>query len=235
MKKDEQHYVDNSFRGFFKRWPRFYYVVMVVFGPALFLGKSPKKFLKEFPREGKTVNLGSGPRVLAPDIINIDITPFDNVSIVADITNLPIQDNSIARIVCDNVLEHVQRAEKAVSEIHRVLERGGVAYISTPFLYPFHSSPDDFYRWTTTGLRTLLEDFEIVELDVRSGIFSTLTVYLCYAFATIFSFGIQKIYWPLVHVFMVLFFPLKFLDLISNLFTQSRDTAAVYYCIVRKR
>src|SRR3989344_5912129 len=147
-------------RNYFKRFPKFYYFMVTIFGPALFLGVSSKSFLRRFPSSGKILNLGSGPYIISPEIINVDITQYSGVSVVSDITTLPFEDKSVSRIICDNVLEHVSRPQQAVSEMHRVLANDGMAYVCTPFLYPFHSSPNDFHRWTDEGLRVLFEEFE---------------------------------------------------------------------------
>lgn len=227
--------VDDKIRNFFKRWPNFYYFVGTVFGPLMFSGLSANGFLKKYPVVGKKLNLGSGPRVLASDVINVDIFPFKGVNLVADITKLPIPDSSVACIVCDNVLEHVTDPKAVVSEVERVLEDGGLAYFCNPFLYPFHASPDDFHRWTDAGFLKLIDGFEVVEKGVRAGIFSTLNVYLCYLFATSFSFGSKNLYWFLINLSIFLFFPIKLLDLFFCKLPFTENTAAVLYYVVRKK
>ncbi|MDO8492464.1 MAG: methyltransferase domain-containing protein [bacterium] len=222
-------------RDFFKRWPTFYYSLVVVFGPVLLIGLNPKQFLKKYGDKGKIVNLGSGPKVIRPDIINVDAIRYPGVMVVADLTKLPFESESISRVICDNVLEHVEDAPKAVSEIERILEKKGLAYISTPFLYPFHSSPSDYHRFTEEGLRSLFSQFEMIDLGVRSGPFSALNTYLCYLFATIFSFGSERLFWILVDFSIFIFFPIKFFDLLFVFLPTIRHTAAVYYCVVKKR
>lgn len=221
-------------RDYFKKFPRLYYFLVLVLGPALLFTHGPKSFLRRFPSRGKIINLGSGPHIISPEIINVDITPYDGVSIVSDISTLPFEDGTISRIICDNVLEHTREPEKAVREMYRVMENGSLAYISTPFLYPFHSSPNDFYRFTDEGLRALFFEFEVVEMGTRSGPFSVLNTYLCYLFATLFSFGSKRLYWILVDASLLIFFPIKFLDLVFNYLPQSSNMACHLYCIVRK-
>jgi len=223
-------------RSYFKRWPAFYYFMVVVFSPVMYGGLSAKKFLKKYPRPGKTFNIGSGPRRLSSDITNIDIYPFKNVDITADASTIPVADNSISRIISDNVLEHISDPRSAVKEMHRILLKDGVVYISTPFVYPFHASPNDYQRWTKQGLLELLKDFEVLEIGVRGGgPFSTLTVTLCYLGATIFSFGSEKLYWILVNLFIFVFFPIKLLDLIFSHLPRAVNMAAVLYCVAKKK
>src|SRR5687768_12064782 len=94
-------------RTYFKRWPAFYYFMRAVFSPAMVGGLSAKKFLKKYPRDGKTLNIGSGPRRIGPGVINIDVYPFEGVDIVADVLKIPFAEGSVSRIISDNVLEHV--------------------------------------------------------------------------------------------------------------------------------
>jgi SAM-dependent methyltransferase len=224
----------NGLKEFFKRWPSLYYFIFDFLSPVYFGGLSPVAFLDKYPRTGQCLNLGSGARRLAPGVLNVDIESYDGVDIVADITNLSFQDASVARIISDQVLEHVHDPEQVVSEIYRVLESGGYAYVSTPFMYPFHASPSDYRRWTHEGLRYLLHDFEILELGVRCGPFSTLTTQLCYLLGSLFSFGNERLYWMIVYASGIPLFPLKCLDIFGNHLPFALHMASVPYCVVRK-
>jgi SAM-dependent methyltransferase len=227
----------DTVREYFKKWPRFYRLIGYVFGPVLLYGMGPKKFLKTyFTKEGEKniISVGSGPMRLRQDVKNYDITPYQEVDVVADITALPIADNCVDGFICDNVLEHVEDPRKAVSELYRVLKPGAIGYVSTPFLYPFHASPYDYQRWTALGLQKLFSEFSSVEVKARSGIFSTLNVWLCYVLPTFFSAGSDRMYWVLVNISLFLFFPVKLLDLLVIHFKFSTHTAAVFYCIVKK-
>ena len=235
MSKKEITIASHDIRSFFKRWPNFYYFIATVFGPLFFCGLSAKKFLLKYPKAGLTLNLGSGPRVLGSAVTNVDIYPYPEVSVIASLTNLPFGAGKVERIICDNVLEHVENPVKAVEEMHRVLCSGGVAYISTPFLYAFHSSPDDFQRWSTEGLRALFCDFEMVEIGTRAGMFSALDTHLCYIFATLFSFGSKTVQAFLVNIFMFVFWPIKLLDAVFNYWPRTSDAAALLYCVIRKK
>ena len=154
---------------------------------------------------------------------------------VADERSVPLPDECVSRIVSDNVHKHVKDPISAVKEMHRLLSSGGYVYVSTPFMYPFHSSPYDFQRWTTEGLKELFRDFEIIETGVRSGPFSSLTVLLNHLFATIFSFGSVRLYSLLLNLVMIVTFPIKFLDVIFNYWPQADTMASVLYCVVQKK
>ncbi len=222
-------------RIYFKRWPRLYYFVGVVFGPMLFSGLSAKTFLKKFPTNGTTYNIGSGPRVVAAGVVNIDVTKYPTVDIVADAGSIPLPDGSATRIISDNVFEHLKKPERAVAEMQRLLAPGGLAYIATPFLYPFHSSPSDYQRWTAQGLRELFSNFEIVKTGVRAGPFSALNAWACHLCGFILSFGNPTLDSLFTNLSMFVLFPLKLPDLIFNHWPGAENVAAVLYMVVRKK
>lgn len=222
-------------REYFKRWPAFYFFIATVFGPLLYSGISTKKFLRRYPSSGKILNLGSGPRIIGDNVVNVDIQAYPGVSIVADVSAVPLPDGSASRVISDTVLEHVRNPEAAVREMHRLLEKGGMAYITIPFMYPFHSSPNDYQRWSVSGLQELFRDFEIVEIGVRAGPFSALDAYLCHLAGVFLSFGSVKVNSLITNLAMFIFFPIKLLDLVFNYWPNAHMLAAVLYCVVRKR
>lgn len=59
-----------------------------------------------------------------------------------------IEDESIDVINAIELFEHIEDIEKGLRECNRVLKKNGVMIISVPFLFPIHSDPYDFQRWT---------------------------------------------------------------------------------------
>ena len=226
---------ENDIKEFFKRWPGFYSFMYDFFSPIYFGGLSPRSFLKKYPNTGLCLNLGSGTRRIDAQVLNVDIANYDGVDVVADITKLPYSDGGIARIICDQTLEHLHNPEQAIMEIRRVLAPGGYGYISTPFMYPFHASPSDYQRWTHVGLKHLLKDFEIIEIGVRSGPFSTFTVHLCYLFASLLSFGNERLYWLIVYSMGIPLFPVKCLDILGNKLPFAINMSSVPYVVIQKQ
>lgn len=50
-----------------------------------------------------------------------------------DITQIPVNDEQFDLIICYHILEHIQDDQKAMSELLRVLKKGGTCIIQTPF------------------------------------------------------------------------------------------------------
>jgi SAM-dependent methyltransferase len=67
-------------------------------------------------------------------------------------------------VVVDNILEHVADPQKAVEEILRILKTDGICICLTPFLIKIHGYPNDYWRFTGTGLRKLFENFGEVKI-----------------------------------------------------------------------
>ena len=225
----------SDIRTYFKRWPKLYYFVMVVFGPVLFTGLSAKGFIKKYKVKGVVLNLGSGPRIIAKEVTNVDIHPYIGVDIVADICEVPLPDKSVQGIISENMLEHVENPVQAVAEMHRLLEVGGLAYIEAPFLYPFHASPSDFHRWSKEGLKKLFGNFEMVEIGVRGGPFSALDTFLSHLVGFLFSFGSERLYALFTNIAVFIFFPIKLLDFIFAYFPNAEHVSTDLYCVVRRK
>ena len=82
--------------------------------------------------------------------------------LVANITKCPqIPDSSYDVVVCSEVLEHVFDFGVALSELHRVAKKALI--ITTPFQYPYHAIPEDYWRYSPTALERLLDDWLYVE------------------------------------------------------------------------
>jgi SAM-dependent methyltransferase len=96
----------------------------------------------------------------AREHIGTDIQDGPGVDRVEDVHALTFADESIGTIVCLETLEHVADPIRAVEEMHRVLQPGGVLAISSLMFFPIHEHPWDFWRFTPEGFERLLEPFE---------------------------------------------------------------------------
>lgn len=107
----------------------------------------------------------------------VDVDETYKPDIIADIQKLPFNDNSTPGIICLSVLEHVENPFKAADEMHRVLEDGGVALISVPFIWPYHGNPHykDYWRFSKDGVKVLFKNFSKIEVVQAGGYFSVLT------------------------------------------------------------
>jgi SAM-dependent methyltransferase len=96
------------------------------------------------------------------------MAPSPAVHVVADARRLPFRDQTFDVVVSTEMLEHVLSPEQAVGEMWRVLRHGGKLVLTTRFLYPIHSQPADYWRFTRYGLEHLFRGWavELIAPDV---------------------------------------------------------------------
>ena len=88
--------------------------------------------------------------------VDLDMNPKAEHHIGFDSkTTLP---DGYADIVLSNqVLEHVDSPSGYLQEAMRVLKPGGFAIITTHGYWFYHPTPNDYWRWTSAGLRKTVE------------------------------------------------------------------------------
>jgi len=125
-------------------------------GPALLLDIAPQ------------VHEGARPFFPAEVAVEtLDVDPGSGCTYIGDICrkNEEIADGSFDYIVCTEVLEHTLQPFAAVDEMLRLLKSGGFLFLSVPFNFRIHGPLPDCWRFTEHGLRALLREYEIVELN----------------------------------------------------------------------
>ena len=85
-----------------------------------------------------------------------------------DICNIPYSDNEFDVVVCFDVLEHIEKDQKAVDEIYRVLKPGGYFVFTVPAFNSLYSCHDKvlqhFRRYNKKTIAQILKKFEKKEL-----------------------------------------------------------------------
>jgi hypothetical protein len=89
----------------------------------------------------------------------IDMQPGHGVDQVVDIHSPPADwTGRFSGVLCSEVLEHVARPWLALPKLREVMQPGGWIVVTTLTSFPIHGFPDDYYRYTPSGLKLLLED-----------------------------------------------------------------------------
>lgn len=91
-------------------------------GPYTFLAS--KKFKTVYCFEFNAKELEDAKR----NVGNLNNIVFKQV----DLTNIPLEDNTIDTAICSEVLEHIPLHEKAAKELYRVIKPGGRLFFSMP-------------------------------------------------------------------------------------------------------
>ena len=101
------------------------------------------------------------------EVVGFDIDPLRGPSVVGDLCSAPFRSGAFDVAVLGEVLEHVHSPQLAIDGIHRLLAPGGRLILTTPFLFPIHERPRDYYRFTRYGLEWLLRNFRSVTVAPR--------------------------------------------------------------------
>lgn len=71
--------------------------------------------------------------------------------------SFPFPDRCFDGVICNQVLEHVFDPERFLDEIARVLKPEGILLLTVPFVWDEHEQPWDYARYSSYGLKSLLE------------------------------------------------------------------------------
>ncbi|MGI8904138.1 MAG: methyltransferase domain-containing protein [Solirubrobacteraceae bacterium] len=91
-----------------------------------------------------------------------DMRAGPGVDRVEDLRSLSFADHEIGTALCLDTLEHCEDPLSACRELHRVLRDDGVCVLSSVMFFAIHGYPQDYWRFTPEGFRTLLAPFQDV-------------------------------------------------------------------------
>jgi SAM-dependent methyltransferase len=193
-----------------------------------------KAYLRSFNLKREMVaDLGSGPLRHAEDMLCCDGVNYENVDLVTDLEQLPIAGNTCDGILSIAVLEHVTDPRAHVAEMARVLKPGGRVLCLIPFLQGYHASPYDFQRFTSSGMKHLFREFEIVSVEPADGPTSALIWTFQEWLAMVLSLGIRPVYkaiFPLTYILS----PLKLLDVVLRHHPLALNSTSSFMIEARK-
>lgn len=113
------------------------------------------------PRKGRTLIIGShvyppkpDRRKLYKDVLGVDMIPGDGVDLVANMEesrDIGLFDH----VECMSVMEHSRRPWLMAENIERAMKPGATIFLAAPFVWRIHAYPDDYFRFTPNGIRSL--------------------------------------------------------------------------------
>lgn len=204
----------DKLKGFLKKnLGKYYYSI----GLKIIAPDYPSGFRKKIrqytdPSKNIVIDVGCGNQRIDEEIICLDLFDYDVVDIVCDLESLPFKSESIDAFVSQSVLEHLPDPVEVVHGFSRCTKKGGIGVHLVPFLYPFHSSPYDFQRYTHQGMAVLFKDFDVIEQTNATGPVTLFLVCIIEFLSALFSFGQEKIKGYIYLALCGILFPIKFLD-----------------------
>lgn len=181
---------------------------------------------------GDDTRLADQLRTCFERVIVSDVVLGPNVDVICDGMELPIKDDAVDCVLLMAVLEHVLDPARVVAEVHRVLRQDGLVVADTPFMQQVHMRQYDFTRFTDLGYRWLFRRFEEVVRGVSVGPASAFVWSSMYLFRSLgWSRGSSLV---LATLARLLFFWIKYFDLLLARRPSARDAAAGLYFVGRK-
>lgn len=143
----------------------------IFFQPAYFIRKGLYNSVKALAPllGGKVLDFGCGAKPYkslftnASSYIGLDIEVSghdhanEDVDVYYDGKIIPFEDGSFDNVFATEVFEHIFNIDDVLPEIKRVIKPGGLLLITCPFVCPEHEKPYDYARYTSFGIKHLLE------------------------------------------------------------------------------
>lgn len=144
--------------------------------------------------------------------------------------SLPIEDGCAEVVLSSQVLEHVADVPLYLAECHRVLSCEGLLLLSTHGCWKYHPDPDDYWRWTCDGLRSIVSDsgFEVIDFQGILGPEATALQLLQDATFKRIPQSLRR------HYFRYMQWRIRRADQRCDVDSRNRD-ACVYLLVARKR
>lgn len=143
--------------------------------------KRLSRFLHEHSTNEKVLNLGVGKRNYSdifPNTVSLDISSDVKPDVIGDAHDLHMfPKEQFTTVMSCELLEHLHNPFKGIEEIARVLKPGGKLILTTRFIFPLHDTPNDYFRFTKYGLKSMLEPyFDNIEIREEAGSLETIAI-----------------------------------------------------------
>lgn len=102
------------------------------------------------------------------EVLSFDINKDKSPDILGDLCEYDFEENSFDTVVVSEVLEHLHAPHLGVDNVYKALKPGGLLIVTTPFIFPIHDKPYDYFRFTKYGLKHLLSNFENVQVKEKN-------------------------------------------------------------------
>jgi SAM-dependent methyltransferase len=181
-----------------------------------------------FQRLGKKeclLDLGCGPRpyysiyqsyfnkTIGADLADSPF-PKKEIDLYCSAIEVPLPDESIDVILCTEVLHDLPEPDLFFTEVKRLLKKGGVLVMTSPFVVPIVDGPYDHYRYTKHGLsyRIQKSGLEVKSIEEVGDLYGTIITLSIKPILKIFNTlsktlrlkAIYSVYNPFLFIFAVL-------------------------------
>ena len=146
---------------------------------------------------GTVLEIGAGKNEkYTENPITVDIKNNFEPHVLANGYCLPFDDNVFDTVIAVEVLEHLEKPQYFVNEIHRVLRPNGNFFFTTRFIHQIHG--DDYFRYTKLSLSTIFCNFRTVYIEEQGSIFSVLLHFILVIFSLPLCYNILNLFYPFI-------------------------------------
>jgi SAM-dependent methyltransferase len=197
--------------------------------PMFFIRRGIESDIKSLSTElkGRLLDFGCGSKPYkkyfthTDEYIGLDIEQSghlhtnEKIDVFYDGKKIPFEENHFDSVFSSEVFEHVFNIDEVLAEIHRVLKPDGQLLLSCPFAWPEHEVPYDFARYSSFGIKSVLErnGFEIVDQRKTGHFFEVIVQYLIFYIFCLLPKKPSFIYFILHQIFIL---PLLLVTLIIS-------------------
>lgn len=155
-------------------------LLSIIINPFYFIRKGLYKGIKQHAGKlkGKLLDFGCGSKpyqdlFTVEQYIGVDVEVSghshhkEEIDVYYNGKTIPFEDNYFDSVFSSEVFEHIFNLDDILSEIYRVLKKGGLALFTIPFVWDEHEIPYDFGRYSTFGIRHMMEQkgFEVLSIE----------------------------------------------------------------------
>lgn len=84
-----------------------------------------------------------------------------------DYRKISLKNNSADLIIIPNLMHHIEEIETLFKQIKSILKKGGRIYIFEPLVRELHQVPEDYYRITPFGFKSILSKFNFSDFKIK--------------------------------------------------------------------
>ena len=208
--------------------------------PWWFTDKILKKYLKiSVPYlKGRLLDAGCGMKPYkdmfqCDEYVGIEMSATFKPDVVGDLKNMDMfEDESFNSVLSNQVLEHIDDVEKVIAEMYRVLKPGGYLCVTVPFISRLHGMPHDYWRFSPSGLKYLLEKngYQIITIEQMGGFLTTqIFLWQFYLYEKALKYTVTQ------YLYSILLAVINPFSLLLNYIDRDKTTPFNYLALARKK